>query len=125
MSRQFVNVEDAETVLVEKLLGSTERDVREMFMVNRVKLSALEDRKSTRLNSSHSQISYAVFCLKKTKEQIRQYQQQSEDAFARDNYGLGYDGTDLHYADLIRDLDSAHPFALTTRELVQQTAHQS
>src|SRR2546430_13671375 len=26
---------------------------------------AKEDRKSTRLNSSHSQISYAVFCLKK------------------------------------------------------------
>src|SRR2546430_4040232 len=28
-------------------------------------LTALVDRKSTRLNSSHSQISYAVFCLKK------------------------------------------------------------
>src|SRR2546430_7980669 len=28
------------------------------------------DRKSTRLNSSHSQISYAVFCLKKKKKQI-------------------------------------------------------
>src|SRR2546427_8369981 len=27
----------------------------------------MEDRKSTRLNSSHSQISYAVFCLKKKK----------------------------------------------------------
>src|SRR2546427_8802865 len=27
------------------------------------------DRKSTRLNSSHSQISYAVFCLKKKKRQ--------------------------------------------------------
>src|SRR2546430_6348784 len=27
------------------------------------------DRKSTRLNSSHSQISYAVFCLKKKKEE--------------------------------------------------------
>src|SRR5688572_31562579 len=27
--------------------------------------AASEDRKSTRLNSSHSQISYAVFCLKK------------------------------------------------------------
>src|SRR2546430_16273947 len=27
------------------------------------------DRKSTRLNSSHSQISYAVFCLKKKKPQ--------------------------------------------------------
>src|SRR2546430_10545423 len=29
---------------------------------------AAEDRKSTRLNSSHSQISYAVFCLKKKKK---------------------------------------------------------
>src|SRR2546430_7663091 len=29
--------------------------------------SQAEDRKSTRLNSSHSQISYAVFCLKKKK----------------------------------------------------------
>src|SRR5688572_32736145 len=27
-----------------------------------------EDRKSTRLNSSHSQISYAVFCLKKKNQ---------------------------------------------------------
>src|SRR2546430_8313155 len=30
--------------------------------------AAGEDRKSTRLNSSHSQISYAVFCLKKKKK---------------------------------------------------------
>src|SRR2546430_3913048 len=29
------------------------------------RLGAARDRKSTRLNSSHSQISYAVFCLKK------------------------------------------------------------
>src|SRR2546430_3675198 len=28
------------------------------------------DRKSTRLNSSHSQISYAVFCLKKKKQLV-------------------------------------------------------
>src|SRR3712207_7100708 len=28
----------------------------------------LEDRKSTRLNSSHANISYAVFCLKKKKK---------------------------------------------------------
>src|SRR5688572_31448529 len=33
------------------------------------------DRKSTRLNSSHSQISYAVFCLKKKKKK-----KQSEEA---------------------------------------------
>src|SRR5438270_10524818 len=30
------------------------------------------DRKSTRLNSSHSQISYAVFCLKKKKKKYPQ-----------------------------------------------------
>src|SRR2546427_1426877 len=33
------------------------------------KVSSKPDRKSTRLNSSHSQISYAVFCLKKKKGQ--------------------------------------------------------
>src|SRR2546430_5868581 len=32
-----------------------------------------QDRKSTRLNSSHSQISYAVFCLKKKKEENNTY----------------------------------------------------
>src|SRR4051812_49945547 len=31
------------------------------------KVLGLEDRKSTRLNSSHMSISYAVFCLKKKK----------------------------------------------------------
>src|SRR3712207_7342043 len=31
--------------------------------------TTLEDRKSTRLNSSHANISYAVFCLKKKKTQ--------------------------------------------------------
>src|SRR2546430_12906541 len=31
------------------------------------------DRKSTRLNSSHSQISYAVFCLKQKKYSARAY----------------------------------------------------
>src|SRR5688572_31075115 len=39
------------------------------------------DRKSTRLNSSHSQISYAVFCLKKKKKKKintkRQYQEKA------------------------------------------------
>src|SRR3712207_6934716 len=29
----------------------------------------VQDRKSTRLNSSHANISYAVFCLKKNKDQ--------------------------------------------------------
>src|SRR2546430_10659948 len=41
---------------------------RESFRLKKGKsLHPDEDRKSTRLNSSHSQISYAVFCLKKKK----------------------------------------------------------
>src|SRR2546427_4452258 len=32
------------------------------------RVELMQDRKSTRLNSSHSQISYAVFCLKKKKK---------------------------------------------------------
>src|SRR2546422_8296190 len=34
-------------------------------------VSDRQDRKSTRLNSSHGYISYAVFCLKKKKSRIR------------------------------------------------------
>src|SRR2546427_7963669 len=36
----------------------------------RGQLAQERDRKSTRLNSSHSQISYAVFCLKKKKDNM-------------------------------------------------------
>src|SRR6266478_5538386 len=39
---------------------------------------ALQDRKSTRLNSSHSQISYAVFCLKKKKKKIQAQKSQKK-----------------------------------------------
>src|SRR2546430_6114202 len=37
------------------------------FMMVGAAEDVVKDRKSTRLNSSHSQISYAVFCLKKKK----------------------------------------------------------
>src|SRR2546422_5470999 len=37
------------------------------FELRRGNLAELSDRKSTRLNSSHGYISYAVFCLKKKK----------------------------------------------------------
>src|SRR2546422_5437541 len=37
---------------------------------------ALADRKSTRLNSSHGYISYAVFCLKKKKSDLKYRQRQ-------------------------------------------------
>src|SRR2546430_5601895 len=48
------------TERVAKVLGANH------FMIARIAL----DRKSTRLNSSHSQISYAVFCLKKKKSAL-------------------------------------------------------
>src|SRR2546430_13583687 len=41
--------------------------LREVALAHR---SVNLDRKSTRLNSSHSQISYAVFCLKKKKTSV-------------------------------------------------------
>src|SRR5207253_7304549 len=40
---------------------------RKFFVPAYEKLTWLKDRKSTRLNSSHVAISYAVFCLKKKK----------------------------------------------------------
>src|SRR3712207_8659687 len=38
------------------------------FVYNKRPISGQTDRKSTRLNSSHANISYAVFCLKKKKK---------------------------------------------------------
>src|SRR2546430_9027028 len=48
-------------------LGVLQRNLRDRLSVQRPveEQAVVRDRKSTRLNSSHSQISYAVFCLKK------------------------------------------------------------
>src|SRR3712207_7647222 len=56
--------------IAEDLLRSAERrrDTAAQVMGHRCLGSGL-DRKSTRLNSSHANISYAVFCLKKKKNQ--------------------------------------------------------
>src|SRR3712207_7817401 len=52
--------------LLERLRGmGLDRDVAIAFLSDHGE----EDRKSTRLNSSHANISYAVFCLKKKKKQ--------------------------------------------------------
>src|SRR2546427_1527073 len=42
-------------------------------------IALITDRKSTRLNSSHSQISYAVFCLKKKKKKKNNSNQKTRD----------------------------------------------
>src|SRR5438270_9633191 len=44
------------------------------------------DRKSTRLNSSHSQISYAVFCLKKKKKKETAIKPQQQQHTSSDNH---------------------------------------
>src|SRR3712207_7154470 len=54
----------------------TQQLARTLFLSNKktygrkIREAALADRKSTRLNSSHANISYAVFCLKKKKHII-------------------------------------------------------
>src|SRR2546422_3831617 len=45
--------------------------VREIARVRDEVLGPARDRKSTRLNSSHGYISYAVFCLKKKKKSMK------------------------------------------------------
>src|SRR2546430_13726851 len=59
------------SVIKEALERELERGGQVFFVHNRVQslpsVARFIDRKSTRLNSSHSQISYAVFCLKKKK----------------------------------------------------------
>src|SRR5690554_7335225 len=48
--------------------GDTTEDSIAMLRKERDYVNVLLDRKSTRLNSSHVRISYAVFCLKKKKK---------------------------------------------------------
>src|SRR5688572_32540292 len=58
-----------------KISAFGQDSARELYIVDHVggMLHRLvpKDRKSTRLNSSHSQISYAVFCLKKKKNKTK------------------------------------------------------
>src|SRR5688572_31222458 len=57
-----IRVDDREPVALDAVLGGGLRQSGGETVI---------DRKSTRLNSSHSQISYAVFCLKKKNKKSR------------------------------------------------------
>jgi hypothetical protein len=60
------------------------------------------------------------------EELLRQFQQRSEEAFARGNYGLPYEGSALHYADLIaRTIDPTNSFSSEMRERVRNAAHKT
>src|SRR5256886_335126 len=66
-----VRLIDVATLPADALLGrgsaSQLTDALARVAEARIVVAGTPDRKSTRLNSSHSQISYAVFCLKKKK----------------------------------------------------------
>src|SRR5438034_6589851 len=52
----------------DQLVGVRAESDRAIGVVEQPRKPVLQDRKSTRLNSSHTVISYAVFCLKKKKK---------------------------------------------------------
>src|SRR3712207_8638828 len=56
-----------DTTIFEKIVASTFDSSKTAFETSLGLTGVLADRKSTRLNSSHANISYAVFCLKKKK----------------------------------------------------------
>ena len=63
---------EAETVLIagfDRQLRDRVAEIRISSEKGKLELAKRTDRKSTRLNSSHMSISYAVFCLKKKKQQ--------------------------------------------------------
>src|SRR3712207_3083707 len=73
----YGHVDGAENYSVGRYLADAERAVADLWAAGGLPIvtggtglyfkALLEDRKSTRLNSSHANISYAVFCLKKKK----------------------------------------------------------
>src|SRR2546430_5879422 len=77
--------------------------------------SAARDRKSTRLNSSHSQISYAVFCLKQIEDHVPDHPIDYllvEDTLAEGEYGAAeVIGCDFDELDIVgaRCPDAAGP----------------
>src|SRR5436190_6313881 len=54
-------------LLVDELLGQMQAVVKSLHLAEQL-VHQQRDRKSTRLNSSHTVISYAVFCLKKKND---------------------------------------------------------
>src|SRR2546430_12807134 len=66
--RPLVDIEALDLQAVQQVSGVLVREVGELRLGAALRYVPIQDRKSTRLNSSHSQISYAVFCLKKKKK---------------------------------------------------------
>src|SRR5256886_6501554 len=93
-------------------LAST-RMLRKTRSKRRSRCKMILDRKSTRLNSSHSQISYAVFCLKKKKKRTnRSNLAQDNNICQRDRARVQHHQPSvnrlrkLHHMTLLADADS-------------------
>src|SRR5437870_10912525 len=72
---------------IAKLIGSPpgylgHRETHPLITQEELSKSHTEDRKSTRLNSSHVAISYAVFCLKKKKKKHKTQNHKQQDRIA-------------------------------------------
>src|SRR5438034_8009107 len=65
-----VAVDDAFGVRGVQRVGHLAPQVQKQVQRERAARDAITDRKSTRLNSSHTVISYAVFCLKKKNKNV-------------------------------------------------------
>src|SRR2546428_7753383 len=73
--RSFLNLEARGFAQCRPTTGRASVDLVEIVAGTRQKLDEVyrgADRKSTRLNSSHDQISYAVFCLQKKQSEMRE-----------------------------------------------------
>src|SRR2546422_5554298 len=69
---RFTNLQNEDRVLLRAVLVAAFRP-RGPYPITLLYGRSGRDRKSTRLNSSHGYISYAVFCLKKKKHIVNQY----------------------------------------------------
>src|SRR5438034_7937064 len=67
----FRSLRAVEAALRQFMTADVEQRIREEALVPELSPER-QDRKSTRLNSSHTVISYAVFCLKKKKKKKKQ-----------------------------------------------------
>src|SRR3712207_8348987 len=70
----FRSVEERRGLLRQRRVPRVLRDAHDLVagaLAPRARRRHAQDRKSTRLNSSHANISYAVFCLKKKKRKTR------------------------------------------------------
>src|SRR2546427_1829901 len=66
LNRTYLKFAETQMLMGSSRLEETSLTAQDRFDVDASTRNVI-DRKSTRLNSSHSQISYAVFCLKKKK----------------------------------------------------------